>query len=56
MLTGKSGHENVVILGARAVDPTESVDAKLDIRIDAGVISRIEPAGSSLDLNEHQVV
>ena len=56
MLAGKSGQDDVVILGARAVDPTEGVDALLDIRIDAGIISRIEPAGSGLDLNEHRVV
>jgi dihydroorotase len=56
MLAGKSGHDDVVILGARAVDPTEGVHAVLDIRIDAGIISRIEPAGSRLDLNEHRVV
>jgi dihydroorotase len=55
-LAGKSGRENVVILGARAVDPTEGLDALVDLRIDAGVISRIEPAGSRLDLNGHRVV
>ena len=56
MLAGKSGQDDVVILGARAVDPTEGLHAVLDIRIDAGIISRIEPAGSRLDLNEHRVV
>jgi dihydroorotase len=56
MLAGKGGHDDVVIVGARVIDPTEGMDELLDVRIDGGVIARIEPAGSRLDRNEHRVV
>jgi dihydroorotase len=45
--------ENVVIRGARVLDPAEGVDATLDVRIDAGTIAAI---GEGLDTNEHRVV
>jgi dihydroorotase len=45
--------ENVVVRGARVVDPTEKIDATLDVRIDDGVIGAI---GEGLDTNEHRVV
>ena len=44
---------NVVVRGARVLDPTEGVDAILDVRIDDGTIAAI---GESLDANEHRVV
>ena len=44
---------NVVIRGARVLDPTEGVDATLDVRIDDGVIAAI---GERLDTNAHRVV
>ncbi|HEX2506538.1 MAG TPA: dihydroorotase [Gaiellaceae bacterium] len=53
MLAGRQGRENVVIRGARVLDPTEGVDATLDIRIDEGVIAAV---GEALDTNEHRVV
>jgi dihydroorotase len=53
MLAGREGHENVVIRGARVLDPVERVDALLDVRIDGGVIAQI---GERLDTNEHRVV
>ena len=45
--------EDVVIRGARVLDPTEGIDATLDVRIDAGTIAAI---GEGLDTNEHRVV
>jgi len=45
--------ENVVVRGARVLDPTEGIDARLDVRIDAGTIAAI---GEGLDTNEHRVV
>ena len=45
--------ENIVVRGARVLDPTEGVDAPLDVRIDAGTIVAI---GEGLDANEHRVV
>ena len=44
---------NVVVRGARVVDPTEGIDTMLDVRIDGGVISQI---GESVDVNEHRVI
>ena len=53
MLAGPSGTENIVIRGARLVDPVEGLDATQDVRIDNGVIAQI---GTGLDTNEHRVV
>jgi dihydroorotase len=53
MLAGPVGRENIVVRGARVVDPLERVDAVLDVRIDNGVIAQI---GEGLDANEHRVV
>ncbi len=53
MLAGPVGRENIVVRGARVVDPLERVDAILDVRIDNGVIAQI---GEGLDANEHRVV
>jgi len=44
---------DVVVRGARVLDPTENVDAVVDVRIDAGTIAAI---GEALDTNEHRVV
>jgi len=44
---------NVVVRGARVVDPTEGIDATLDVRIDDGVIAAI---AESVDTNEHRVI
>jgi dihydroorotase len=53
MLAGRSGADNVVVRGARVLDPVEGVDALLDVRIDNGVIAQI---GEALDTNEHRVI
>jgi dihydroorotase len=53
MLAGPAGREDIVVRGARIVDPLERVDAVLDVRIDNGVIAQI---GERLDANEHRVV
>src|SRR5207244_8068611 len=44
---------NVVIRGARVLDPTEGIDATLDVRIDNGTISQI---GERIDANGHRVI
>ena len=46
MLVGRSGADDIVIRGARVLDPAEGVDATLDVRIDGGVIAQI---GADLD-------
>jgi len=45
--------DSLVVAGARVLDPTEGVDATIDVRIDDGVIAAI---GTSLERNEHRVV
>jgi dihydroorotase len=44
---------NVVIRGARVVDPTEGIDATLEVRIDDGTIAAV---AEKVDANEHRVV
>ncbi|HEU5363628.1 MAG TPA: dihydroorotase [Gaiellaceae bacterium] len=53
MLVGREGHDDVVVRGARVLDPVEGVDAKIDVRIDGGVIAQL---GQELDTNAHRVV
>jgi dihydroorotase len=45
--------ESLVVTGARVLDPVEGVDARVDVRIDDGVIAAI---GTALDRNAHRVV
>jgi dihydroorotase len=44
---------NVVIRGARVLDPAEGVDARLDVRVDGGTIADV---AKHVDANEHRVV
>ena len=44
---------NVVIRGARVLDPAEGIDATLEVRIDAGTIAEV---AERVDANEHRVV
>jgi dihydroorotase len=53
MLAGRAGADDVVIRGARVLDPSEGIDAALDVRIDGGVIAQL---GDRIDTNEHRVV
>jgi dihydroorotase len=53
ILVGRSGADDLVVRGVRVVDPTEGVDAVLDVRVDGGVISAI---GAALDANGHRVI
>jgi dihydroorotase len=45
--------ENIVVRGARVLDPVEGIDETLDVRVDDGVIAAL---GSELDTNSHRVV
>ena len=57
MLHVKSGRkDNLVVRKARVVDPTERLDATLDVWVDDGVITRLESPDSSRHTNEHRVV
>jgi dihydroorotase len=54
MLTMREGPgADLVIRGARVLDPAHGVDAKLDIRVDGGVIAQL---GEELATNGHRVV
>ncbi|HEY2327830.1 MAG TPA: dihydroorotase [Gaiellaceae bacterium] len=53
MLSGQKGNDNVVIRGARILDPMEKVDAVLDVRIDNGTIAEL---GKNLGTNDHRVI
>jgi len=45
--------ENLVVRGARVLDPVEGVDAVIDVRVDDGVISAL---GANLETNSHKVI
>jgi dihydroorotase len=45
--------ENLVVRGARVLDPAHGVDATLDVRIDGGTIAAL---GTELDTNGHRVL
>jgi dihydroorotase len=49
----KAPGENLVVRGARVLDPVHGVDAQLDVRVDGGTIAAI---GERLDTNEHRVL
>ena len=54
MLVGKdAAKENLVVRGARVVDPVAAVDETLDVRIDGGLIAAL---GTDLDTNSHRVI
>jgi dihydroorotase len=54
MLFGKDApKENLVVRGARVLDPVAGLDATLDVRIDEGMIAAL---GTDLDTNSHRVV
>ena len=52
-LSGKTGAEDLVIRGARVLDPREHLDEILDVRIDGGTITRL---GADVDANGHRIV
>ena len=53
MLTGQIGSDDLVVRGARVLDPVEGVDAVLDVRVDGGTITGLAP---QVDANGHRVV
>jgi dihydroorotase len=44
---------NLVVRGARVLDPAEGIDAQLEVRIDDGTIADV---AESVDANEHRIV
>ena len=53
LVTKAAERHNLVVRGARVLDPGEGIDAVLDVRVDAGTISEL---GSRLDTNAHRIV
>jgi len=53
LFTKNAPRENIVVRGARVIDPGEGVDAVLDVRVDDGVITAL---GQNLDTNSHRVL
>jgi dihydroorotase len=53
LFTKAAPRENLVVRGARVIDPVEGVDAVLDVRVDDGVIAAL---GTDLDTNSHRVL
>ena len=49
----KAPGEDIVIRGARVLDPGEAIDALLDVRVDGGTIAEL---GARLETNAHRVV
>jgi dihydroorotase len=45
--------ENLLVTGARVLDPQEGLDAAVDVRVDDGVITQI---GTALDRNGHRTI
>ena len=54
MLFSRNGRkDDLVVSGARVVDPTERIDRVCDVRVDKGVIAQV---GTALDANGHRVI
>jgi dihydroorotase len=53
ILVGPAGADDLVIRGARVLDPTERIDGVLDVRIDGGIVAAL---GTDLVANGHRVV
>src|SRR5947209_7609006 len=45
--------DDLVVRGARVLDPVGGIDARLDVRVDGGVITEL---GLAVDANGHRVV
>jgi dihydroorotase len=56
MLWGKTGRtpgDDLVVRGARVVDPVEGIDSVCDVRVDRGTVAQL---GTSLEPNGHRLV
>src|SRR3954452_14261264 len=51
--TKNEQRDDLVVRGARVVDPVEGIDTVCDVRVDDGMVSQL---GTNLDTNEHRVV
>jgi dihydroorotase len=51
--TGRTPGDDLVVRGARVVDPVEGIDSVCDVRVDGGLVAQL---GTALDANGHRVV
>jgi dihydroorotase len=51
--TGRTPGDDLVVRGARVVDPVEGIDSVCDVRVDGGTVAEL---GTSLEPNGHRVV
>jgi dihydroorotase len=51
--TGRAPGDDLVVRGARVVDPVEGIDSVCDVRVDGGTVAQL---GTSLEPNGHRVV
>jgi len=57
MLYTRNGKkDDLIILGARVLDPVAGIDKLLDVTVDGGVISRLSPPGAHREENGHRVI
>ena len=45
--------DDLVVRGARVLDPAQGIDAKMDVRIDGGIVAAL---GTDLHLNRHRIL
>jgi dihydroorotase len=53
LISKKAPGENLIIRGARVIDPFEGIDSALDVRVDQGAVAEL---GARLDPNAHRVI
>src|SRR3954465_3857399 len=47
MLAGRNAPKASLVLEARVLDPTEGIDANLEVTVENGVVARIEPGSAA---------
>ena len=52
-MASRGRRDDLVVRGARVIDPTEGLDAVCDVRVDRGVVAQI---GMELETNNHRVI
>ena len=56
LCTKDSPRDDLIIRGARVLDPVGSIDAALDVVVDRGLVSRLDQPGAAASRNGHRVI
>lgn len=56
LFTRDSARDDLIIRGARVLDPVGNVDATLDVVVDRGLVSRLDQPGAAASRNGHRVI